>query len=325
MGTINEGDWMTSIPAVLGGFDAYEPLLLTLKRLSVVVFLTTMMAGIGCQLSLTDVTRISKEYNLVLRWVLANVLAVPLFAILLGAAVRLSRPILLGLLLVAVSPGAPFIPTLARLSHEDSHEAVRMTATLTVVAVATAPLLTAGVVLLLEIEGSVRVLQLFVPLSLVLVAPLVAGGVIRVLTPAVAPSLSKLFDAVARVALLLALLLIVVITPGGTIQIFLDLFGTGALLVFVVFIAGSIGIGWAVGGPTVEAKRILALGTAGRNVGIALFIVANSFAGENADGGVLAFAILMVVVSILVAWFWGRRPNSVVPLSGTGEEATTER
>ncbi|KTG13389.1 hypothetical protein AUR66_19450 [Haloferax profundi] len=294
----------------LGGFDGYEPLLTNLKDVAVVVFLAGTMVAMGSRLSPGDVTKITREYNLVARWFLANMLAVPVFAMLLGVVFSLSRPVLLSLLLVSVAPGAPFIPTLAALSGEDSHEATRLTASLTVVAALSVPLLTAGALLFLRVEGTFVPWRFLVPLVLVLVAPLLIGGALRAVAPTVAGRLVRPLELVAQVTLLSVLVLIVVLSPGETIRVFARLVGTGTLLVFVVFIFGTIAIGWLVGGPTSNSRRILALGTAGRNVGIALFIAASAFEGENADSEILAFTILMLAVSVLVAWYWRRKSDS---------------
>jgi BASS family bile acid:Na+ symporter len=142
------------------------------------------------------------------------------------------------------------------------------------------------------------------------VAPLLFGGAFRALAPSVAERITSPLDTIAHVALLLSLVLIIVLAPAETVHIFLRLVGTGTLLAFVAFVLGSIAIGWLVGGPTTQERRILALGTAARNVGISLFIAVNAFSADNADSGILPFTVLMLFVSVLVAWYWGRKSNT---------------
>lgn len=303
-------------PLVLGGLDALADALTSLKGLFVVTFLVTTITAMGARLAPGDVRRTITEYNLVARWLLANMLFVPLLAVLLGTIFGLSTPIRLGLILVAVAPGAPFIPLLATLAGEDSRGALRLTAALTVVAAVAVPLLTAGVLLLLGVEQRFSPWRFLLPLVLILVFPLALGVALRWTTPALADRLTGPLDTIANLALLVALVLVVVLDPGAITRAILSLLGTGTLLVFVAFVLGSIAIGWLVGGPTTQGRRVLALGTGGRNIGIALFIAVSAFPEADADAGILAFTTLMFAVSLLVAWYWGRKSRTATSPAG---------
>ena len=85
------------------------------------------MAQFGIQLTVGELRQTTREYNLVSRWLVANLLFLPLAATLFGVVFQLPRPLLLTLVLVAVAPGAPFIPPLVAMAGQDSHEAVRLT------------------------------------------------------------------------------------------------------------------------------------------------------------------------------------------------------
>jgi BASS family bile acid:Na+ symporter len=90
--------------------DAVDALVVVLSRLQgllVTVSIVAVMAAMGTQLTRGDFGRTIREYNLVSRWIVANLLAVPLFAILLGVVFGLPDSILIGLLLVAVAPADP--------------------------------------------------------------------------------------------------------------------------------------------------------------------------------------------------------------------------
>ncbi|MFB6131594.1 MAG: hypothetical protein ABEJ28_12325 [Salinigranum sp.] len=241
------------------------------------VSIVATMAALGTQLTRGDVSWTVREYNIVSRWVLANLLAVPLFAVLLGAVFGLPDSILVGLLLVAVAPGAPFIPQFVSLSGENAHEAVRLTADLTIVATVTVPLLVAATLAVLHIDVGFAPWRFLLPLFVLLVTPMAAGGVLRDRRPEIAILAASRLAALANATLLLALALVVLLHLGGSLRVFAILFGTGALLVMALFALATVLIGWFVGGPIPQNRRILALGTAARNVNVALFIATTRF------------------------------------------------
>ena len=288
----------------------------SVQGLLVALFLVATMAGIGLRLTRGDVSETLRSTNQIARWLLANLLAVPLFAVLLGLVFDLSEPVLIGLLLVAVAPAAPFIPRIVRLAGEESTSALRITAALTVVAAVTVPVVTLALALLFGLEREIALLQFFVPLVAVLVAPILVGMAVRDRSPRLADRAAPTLLRIANLALLGALLVIVVLEPGAILRVLVSLLGTGTLLVLVVFILGSIGIGWLVGGPTDEDRRILALATAARNVGISLFLATAAFPGSDAESSIVAFTVLMFAVSGGVAYLLGHRRRALQPSSG---------
>ncbi|KAB1190692.1 MULTISPECIES: bile acid:sodium symporter family protein [Haloferax] len=303
------------IPIVVTGtVDTLTQILGTLQGIFVTVFMAGTMAVVGMQLTRGDVSQTVRSYNLLGRWLLANVIGVPLFAVALWLVFDIVDPLLTALILVAIAPGAPFIPRLVLLAGEDSKQALELTASLTVVAALLVPVFATVILVSIDISQDVSLLRLLAPLVLVLVVPIIVGMVVRDRNPDLAIRLTKPTARVSNLSLLAALAVIVVLDPGGLIRILLSLVGTGTLFILVLFILGSIGIGWLVGGPTVESRRILGLACAARNIGISLFIVTGAFPDSNADAAIVAYVVLMFAISGGVAYFWGR-PHAVA-LSG---------
>ncbi|MFC7228702.1 bile acid:sodium symporter [Salinirubellus salinus] len=290
------------------GLEPVISLLLTVQGIAATVGLAALMAQFGIQLTVGDLRQTTREYNLVSRWLVANLLFLPLVAALFGVVFQLPRPLLLTLVLVAVAPGAPFIPPLVAMAGHDSHEAVRLTAALTVVAVLTVPLFVAALLFVLDIETDFSPWRLLSPLGIVLVAPMIAGIAVRTWRPELAERLARPITLLANLSLLLALGIIALLGLPQVVGIFAVLVGTGAILLLSLFVLVSIGIGWVLGGPTAQSRRILALGTAGRNVNIALFVATGAFPESGVNGGIIAFTVLMFVLSILVARYWRRKP-----------------
>ncbi|WP_416841358.1 bile acid:sodium symporter family protein [Haloferax sp. DFSO52] len=297
--------------AVTGTIDTVTQALGTLQGIFVTVFMAGTMAVVGMQLTRGDVFQTVRSYNLLARWLLANVIAVPLFAIFLWFVFGFSESLLIGLILVAVAPGAPFIPRLVLIAGEDSKLALELTASLTVVAAVVVPVLTTAILLFVDVREGVSLFRFLLPLVLVLVVPMVVGMSVRDLSPDLATRLTKPVAIVSNIALLATLAVIVILNPGGIIRVLVSLFGTGSLFVIALFVLGTIAIGWFVGGPTEEGRRILALACAARNIGIALFVVTVAFPDSNADATIVAYFVLMFVISGGVAYYWGRTKRTL--------------
>ncbi|KTG13393.1 hypothetical protein AUR66_19430 [Haloferax profundi] len=273
------------------------------------------MAVVGFQLTRGDVSETVRSYNLLARWLLANMVAVPLFAVVMWLVFDLSDPLLTGLVLISFAPGAPFIPRLVLLAGEDSKQALKITASLTVVAAVIVPVFATGMLVLIELREGVSLFRFLVPLVLVLVAPIAVGALVRDWRPDLAARATKPLARLSSLSLFAALAVIVILNPGGIIRTLISLVGTGTLFVLLLFTFGSIAIGWFVGGPTAEGRRILGLACAARNIGIALFIVTGAFPDSNADSVIVAYTVLMFVVTGGVAYYWGRTRRAILSMA----------
>jgi bile acid:Na+ symporter, BASS family len=85
------------------------------------------------------------------------------------------------------------------------------------------------------------------------------------------------------------------------------LIGLGGMLALLV---ATLTIGWMVGGPDRESRRTMALTTSLRNAGVGLVIVMGSFAGTPAASAALAYGIVAVFGSLIVALWWGRQASA---------------
>jgi BASS family bile acid:Na+ symporter len=75
----------------------------------------------------------------------------------------------------------------------------------------------------------------------------------------------------------------------------------------LLLLAASLVIGWLAGGPARDDRRTLALTTSLRNVGLGLVIVTGNFADSPAVSAALAYGIVAVLGSLVVAVWWARQ------------------
>jgi BASS family bile acid:Na+ symporter len=72
----------------------------------------------------------------------------------------------------------------------------------------------------------------------------------------------------------------------------LEVFGTRAILAGLLFIAFGFCVGWLLGGPGSDTRRVLALGTAQRNIAAALVVANQSFNNPK-------IVVMLIVVAII--------------------------
>lgn len=264
------------------------------------IFVLSTMLAMGLELSPSQLLDAIGKRRLLAKSLLVNLVVVPLVAYVLVRTIPMSTGHAVGILLIAMAPGAPFGPKLAELSDSDIAFASGLMAVLGIVAVATVPI-TAALLIPGDIAADpVGIAQLVVAVQLV---PLLAGlGLDARYGPVAArlqPPVQRLSD--YSFAVLLVLLLVVYIDD------MLSLVGTGTLLVSSIVVAAALLTGYVLGGPARSTREVLATTTAARNAALALFIATTSFSDPSVLTMVLAFSFIGVLVPVLFAGKWRRR------------------
>ncbi|MDF9747845.1 bile acid:sodium symporter family protein [Natrinema salsiterrestre] len=264
------------------------------------VFVLSTMLSMGLELSITQLLEPFRKRRLVAKSLLVNVLAIPLAAYLFVRMLTISRGYEVGIILIAVAPGAPFGPKLAEISRSDIAFASGLVVVLGLASAATIP-----VSLLLLLPGSVSVDPFAIGQMVfgIQVLPLLIG---ICLTSRYATLADRLYPPIQRLSnhsfgILLVLLSVVYFDR------IVSLLGTGTLFVSVSVVGASLLLGYAFGGPMQNRREVLATTTAARNAAIALFIATTSFRDPDVLTVVLAFSFISVLGSGLLAAAWRGR------------------
>ncbi|HEX3620675.1 MAG TPA: bile acid:sodium symporter [Candidatus Udaeobacter sp.] len=259
------------------------------------VFVLSSMLAMGFGLTVGEIVAPLRNVRRVVMSLLANFLLVPLVALALGALLRLDQPLGVGLLLLGSAAGAPFLPKLTQLAKGNLAFAVGLMVLLMVITVGYLPL-----VLPLLLSGvSVDSAKIARSLFLLMLLPLAAALVVKARFPAAAARTRPILDRISNLSLILFTLLLVTVNVNNVLAVF----GTRAILAGLLFIIISFGIGWLLGGPEPDARRVLALGTAQRNIAAALVVAAQSFE----DPKVVVMVIVVAIVGLLILMPLSRR------------------
>jgi BASS family bile acid:Na+ symporter len=262
-----------------------------------------LLLTVGLRLRWAEVAAAFKRIQLSL--VLAvNFVVVPLLAVAAAWAFQLGRDVTIGMILLAAAPFAPVVPVFARMARADLALAAGLTALFPFLSALLTPLVC--LVSLKAVPGTEGLRFDFLSVLGVLVAtitlPLAMGVAVNHWKPVLAKKVLRPIEVLSEAIGALSLAFV-------TFVEFKTVLATGwkPLLAMVVVSELSFLAGYAVGGSTIGARRVVALGTSNRNIALAVLVAISSFAGTPVVGAVVANGLVLILRGLLhVAW-WRRK------------------
>lgn len=138
------------------------------------------------------------------------------------------------------------------------------------------------------------------PLLFTMLVPLAVGMTVRGYSERWAVRMRRVLGPVANVSMVAAVVLLVGLNFGAM----LGTFGSGAVVAGVGFVAITLAVGYALGGPAPITRSVLGLGTGQRNVAAALIIATQNFDDPGVAFMLLATTLAGLVVLVIAArWF----------------------
>lgn len=261
------------------------------------IFVLSTMFSIGVELSVGQLLDALRKRKLLAKSLAVNLVAIPLVAYLLVRTVSVETGYATGILLLSVSPGAPFGPKLAEVSDSDIAFASGLMAILCLLSVVTIP---GSLVLLVPGDVTVDPLAIGRMVLVIQLVPLVAGLGLTVYRSSLADRLYQPIQQISDYSFIGLIVLLAVVYSDEMVS----LVGTGTLGISAIAVVASLLLGYVLGGPARTTREVLATTTAARNAAIALFIATTGFSNPNVLTIVLAFSFIGVVGSGLIARAW---------------------
>ncbi|HTM36718.1 MAG TPA: bile acid:sodium symporter [Terriglobales bacterium] len=259
------------------------------------VFVVSSMLALGLNLTVGQVLAPLRNIKLVCLALLANFVLMPFGAFGIEKLLRLDQSLGVGLVLLGTAAGAPFLPKLAQIAKTDLAFAVALMVLLMIVTIGYMPL-----VLPLLIEGaSVDPVKIARSLVLLMLLPLAVGLAMKASYQVAAARVKPVLDRVSNLSLILLTVLIWVTNFDKVLAIF----GTRGILAGVLFTVLALGAGHLLGGPSGDSRRVLALGTAQRNIAAALLVGEQTFS----DPKVVVMVIVVADVGLIILLLFARR------------------
>ena len=236
-------------------------------------FVVSSMLAMGTGLTVGEIVAALRNHRLIMVALLANFVLMPLGALTLAKVLWLDEPLGVGLLLLGCAAGAPFLPKLAQLSRGNLPFAVGSMVLLMIITVGYLPI----VLPLLLPEVTVNPAKIAQSLIVLMLLPLGIGLFAKTRHGRLSARVKPFLDRLSSISLVLLILLISIVNFDKVLQVF----GTRGILAGLLFIAFGCLMGWLLGGPGDDTRRVLALGTGQRNIAAALVVGSQSFTDQG--------------------------------------------
>jgi len=245
--------------------DLMTATLLLLLKISVGI----IILAIGMDSTLKDATHLWRRPGLLLRSVLAMYVLVPLAALALVKALTLAPGVEVGLLVLAVSAGAPLLPR--KLLHiGDGAYIFSLVVTSSLLAIILVPAWLAVLGPQFGRPVNLDASRVGWVLAKSFLLPLAVGMLIRWFFPAFAERIVTRLMAIAGLVLTVCALALLILHW----DVLLDA-RWGGVLTLAALIAIALAIGHWLGGPAEEDRTALAIACSTRHLGIAVLIAAS--------------------------------------------------
>jgi BASS family bile acid:Na+ symporter len=275
----------------------FDPFLIGIGTLGVLVFVLTSMLGMGFSLTIPQIIAPLRNTRLVLMSLAANFIIVPILVLLIAWAVPLSEGLQIGLILTGMAAGAPFLPKLVQVAKGDMAFAAGLMVLMMVVTIAYLP-----IVLPFVLTGvQVNPWEIAKSLIFLMLIPLALALLIRAKCEEVALGLLPTMKMASNLSLIVMFVAYFVAYYDDVTGVI----GTGGALAAILLVVGAAGVGYLMGGPDMETRKVLALGTGQRNLAAAFAVASSNFQSnpdvliQVMDVSILGLAILMVIAAYL--------------------------
>jgi BASS family bile acid:Na+ symporter len=263
--------------------------------------LFVLMLNMGLNLTIREVSYLRDKPGLLLRALLASFVLVPLVAVIVAQIFPLPVPVRIGIMLMAVTPGAPLIYQKVSKMKWNVPLAASYQVTVSFFVIVFLPFITVLFSYLYPNEGIITPLQVFKQVLSVQFIPLAIGLSFRAGIPDLADDLQEF---VTRIGNGMFLALAVVILIKG-LDAVLDA-GIVPILAITLIVVASLGIGHFLGGHDLDTRATLAIANTTRNAGLALVISVLNFTKAE----ILPTVIVYALISAFAVVIYNRRLRS---------------
>ena len=283
-----------------------------LSKSLAIAFLVCMTMSLGLEVTWRQLLTLLRDKGLLFRALAANLILVPLLGLALVRVFPLPLDFANAFLILAAAPGAPMSLRYTRNQDDDAPFAAALLFVLILAAICFTPLI-AELILPAQTRLRVPYDRVATVALLYMVFPGLLGIAIQRWGGEETVMIRNVTFISARVFFLAWVILVTAEQSRAVRQL-----GVPTLAAMASLIIGSMIIGWLLGGPQRENRRILATGTSMRNVGLCAVIAIESFPGTKVDIALVAFSALMVTPNSLLLFYenyWERRRKALTTVS----------
>jgi BASS family bile acid:Na+ symporter len=264
--------------------------------IAVTVF--TVMFGIGVGVTTAELRRVWQSPGPMLRGLFSVLVAVPVLAVVIARAFDLSRAAEIGIVLMAISPGAPV--ALRRSLAAGAHAAFApgLQISVALLAVASMPLWIAALNEFYAGQARIDPRDVMRQVFIAQLLPLGVGIALRHFGATLA---ARIEPAVRRAGTVLLIVAVVLVLA----ELWRPLYEAGAATIaaMVLTTAAALAAGHLLGGPAPTTRTAVAITSAARNPGLALLVATVNAAPPAIIATVLAYVLVsLLTITPYAAW-----------------------
>jgi predicted Na+-dependent transporter len=251
-------------------------------------FLVTVMFSSGLDLTVRQIIDPLRDRRLLVSSLAANVVVIPLLAVVIARLVPMGGAMQIGIVLYALGAGTETGPKLVQIARGNAGFAVALLALLATITVIFLPSVLSLAVPDVHVDRARLLLKLVVTVAL----PLGMGVFLRSRRGTSVERLSLVMHRAALTLLAVFILQVIAVNYSAILGV-----ESGAMIGGLLFFALAIATGYLAGGPLAENRRALAIMSSIRNAPVAMAVASQVFAH---DPGVLVMVTMMAVLSVLL-------------------------
>ncbi|MGK7929194.1 MAG: bile acid:sodium symporter family protein [Spirulina sp.] len=258
--------------------------------------LFAMMLSIGLSEGFANLALLLRQRNLLIRCLLAAFVVSPIAAIVINQIVPLSFPARVGLLAMAICPGAPMIYRKTLKGKASPHLAGSFQVTMALLCVLFVPLWIAILAKLYPAEFAIEPATIFRQIASVQLIPIAVGLAIRQWLPDFAEDINEPVFKLSSFLLLGIFVVILVVALPKVLTA-----GIPTIFAAVLFAGACVAAGHFLGGSTPERRLTIAIANSTRNAGLSLAIATANFEDPGILGAIATYAAVSAVVGGIYA------------------------
>lgn len=269
--------------------------------------LASLTFGAGLQVNRAHLAEIIKNGGLLVRVLIANFIIVPAVGYGLAQLFRLPAEIETGFLLMVIAPGVPFVLASVRKRGGRLALAVEMALVLPLLSILTIPI-TAALVLPPGASAHIPIPQFLVTLVLFQFVPLLLGAFVGERSPKAAERLGKPM----QIVFFLAVIGLIAVMGQKLVHSVSLVYGSNGMWAMLCTVLVSAVVGWLFGGPERADRRVLAIGTLLRNVGLGALVATTNFRSEQVAAAVITYFLIQFAVSAILGMYFTRTAKAAI-------------
>lgn len=263
-------------------------------QIVVFLFLFTFLLSVALEKPKQEILRLVKS-SLMGRSLFANFIVLPILGLTLVWVFRLPPESSVGFLMVALAPGGMLGLHFARVAQGNLVYAVGLILLLSLLSIVIAPTL---IYLIFPDIGATDgfVASLLGRLLFFIIPPFLTAQVIQYWLESIATRLQKLSSFLSIV-----LYITLTVLTSSLKSLDIQALAWNGVAAIVVFIGMAWFIGWQLGGPELENRKVLAISTSMRNIAICFLLTTNISISDSAKLMIIGFSGLLTPMNLALA------------------------